>query len=249
MPKIQLHNCDCLELLKQQPDNSVDLFLQDPPYNTTQCAFEYDLIPLLPELWKEWIRVGKDNAAFVFTGSQPFTTDLICSNRKMFKYELIWDKIVGTQFLDANRKPLKQHENILVFYTKQPIYNPQMTKGDRYNKGVRKYEEGMVYGKYGDNLGKDEIGQRFPKSIIQVSNADKTNSNHPTQKPIKLFEYLIKTYSNEGDTVFDGYLGSGTTAFAAHNTNRNFIGSELDKTYFDSMQQRFNLHASQSKLF
>lgn len=247
MSKIQLHNCDCLELLKTLPNNSVDLFLQDLPYNVTENKWEYAVD--LAAMWKEWLRVAKPNAAFLFTAQQPFTTDLICSNRKMFRYDLIWKKgDRGSGFLNANRMPLRNHEDILVFYTKLPTYNPQFVKGNKnHSRGHNpKNRINNNYGKY-DLVEQSFTNEKHPLSIIEFTRPQPPI--HPTQKPIKLFEYLIKTYSNEGDTVFDGYLGSGTTAFAAHNTNRNFIGSELDKTYFDSMQQRFNLHASQSKLF
>lgn len=243
---------DCLELLRTLPDNSVDLFLQDPPFNTTACKWEYDLIPLFPKLWEQWLRVGKENAAFIFMSAQPFTTDLINSNRKLFRYENIWNKGMGVNPQLANKMPMKSHENIVLFYRKLPTYNPQKRKGMPYKK---KATEGKYVGntfKIKERVNYDNpSGDRLPLSIVDFKHessrfATQNGQNrHPTQKPIKLFEYLIKTYSNEDDIVFDGYLGSGTTALAAYNTNRNFIGSELDKTYFDSMKKLFDIHRSQ----
>ena len=256
----KIYNEDCLETLSRIPDNSIDLMLTDPPYNTTAC--EWDCKIDLKTLWKEWLRIGKDNCAFVFTSSQPFTTDLINSNRKMFKYELIWEKDRGTNFLQAKYQPLKLHENILVFYKNVSTYNPQkeipkspnsLSRANRVINNIKRLEGGQyeIIGKQRENHDKFKT----PESIIyfqrEIGNNQfiKNKVYHPTQKPVDLFRYLIKTYSNEGDTVFDGYMGSGTTAIACIIEKRNFIGSELDKTYFDKANKRIEQEQAQLKLF
>ena len=237
-PFVSLYNEDCLETMKRIPDKSIDLLLQDPPYNTTNC--EWDVKINFADLWKEWERVCKPNAAMIFTASQPFATDMINSNRKNFRYELIWDKIRAAGFLNANRMPLKTHENILVFYRELPTYNPQKMDGRKYDK--TKYNgnkvEKNVIGTYISESAKNE-GERFPVSIM-VFSQDWTRQEqiHPTQKPIDLMRYLILTYSNKGETVFDGYSGSGTTAEACIIEGRKFIGSELNKEYFDKSVSR-----------
>lgn len=238
LPFVSLYNEDCIETMKRIPDGSIDLLLQDPPYNTTNC--EWDEAINFTELWKEWNRIIKPNGAIIFTASQPFTTDLIMSNRKDFRYELIWDKIRAAGFLNANRMPLKTHENILVFYKSLPTYNPQKMDGRKYDK--TKYNgnklEKNVIGAYTSESTKNE-GERFPVSIM-VFSQDWTRQEqlHPTQKPTDLMRYLILTYSNKGETVFDGYSGSGTTAEACMIEQRNFIGAELNKEYFDKSVKR-----------
>lgn len=246
---IELLNLDCLDLLKSLPDASVDLMLQDPPYATT--FLEWDKPINIDELWLEWERVVKPNGAFIFTASQPFTTDLIISRRGFFRYELIWDKVRAAGFLNANRMPLKTHENILVFYRQLPTYNPQKMDGRKYDK--TKYNgsklEKNVLGSYTSESSKND-GERFPVSIM-VFSQDWTRQEqlHPTQKPIDLFRYLIRTYSNPGETVFDGYSGSGTTAIACIKENRNFIGCELNKEYYDKSMERISVALSKPELF
>jgi len=235
----KIYNEDCLKTLERLPPCSIDLLLQDPPFGCTQN--KWDIKPDLIKMWKYWDWVIKDNGAMLFFGTQPFTSELILSNLKNFRYDLIWSKPLGSGHLNANRMPMRNHEHILVFYKKTPIYNPIMGVGTN-KKGVRKADRnGSNYGKFAVNKDKyfDDKGKRFPKSIIEITNGDRTKENeHPTQKPLDLIRYLIKTYSNEGDTVFDGYMGSGTTAAACIIEKRNFIGSELNIGYYNIANNR-----------
>lgn len=222
---------DCLERMKEIPDDSVDLILTDPPYGTTACKWD-SVIPFEP-MWCELKRVIKPNGAIVLFGSEPFSSLLRCSNLKMFKYDLIWEKSKATGFLNSKKQPLRSHETISVFYSKQPIYNPQKTKGDSYNKGVRKEQtENDVYGRYNQVEVKSD-GLRFPRSVQYFKTAESEGGFHKTQKPVALLEYLIKTYSNERDVVLDFTAGSFSTGVAALNTNRKFIGVEMNEEYFD----------------
>lgn len=235
---------DCLEGMKKIKDQSVDMILCDLPYNTTNAKWDV-LIPF-DKLWGEYKRIIKENGAIVLTASQPFTSALIMSNREMFRYEIIWDKVNRyTGFLDAKIKPLKRHENICVFYKKQPIYNPQMTEGEPYKaKRSRKKGTPEVYGKFVDTDSENK-GTRKPFSILSIkADRKKEMGLHPTQKPIELFEYLIKTYTNENDLILDNCIGSGTTAIACLNTNRKFIGFELEKPYFEIANERINQRIS-----
>jgi DNA modification methylase len=228
---INLMQGDCLERMKEIPDGSVDMVLTDPPYGTTACKWD-SIIPLEP-MWEQLKRVIKPNGAIVMTAAQPFTTTLIASNMKMFRYDLKWCKTQGTGFYNANRMPLRAHEDVLVFYGKLPTYNPQKTEGKPYRQ--RRGTASDVY------QGKDlhetvSDGGRHPLSW-RTFKRDK-DKVHPTQKPVALMEYLIKTYTNEGDTVLDFTMGSGSTGVAAKNLNRSFIGIELDPEYFDIAKQR-----------
>ena len=234
----RIYNEDCLEGMKKIKDKSVDMILCDLPYQSTNL--KWDRIIPFEELWMQYNRIIKDNGAIVLTGSQPFTVDLINSNRKMFKYEWIWEKTKGGAFVHANRMPMKRHENILIFYKKQPTYNPQKTRAPEHLIDKRKTISNSISTKDHTYTGmkpirKKDDGTRFPTSVIRVNSE---TGLHPTQKPVALFEYLIKTYTNEGDTVLDNCMGSGTTAIAAINTNRNFIGFELDETYFNLANER-----------
>jgi site-specific DNA-methyltransferase (adenine-specific) len=234
MPKIELLQGDCLEKMKDIPDKSIDMVLCDLPYGTTACKWD-TIIPFEP-LWEQYKRIIKDNGAIVLTASQPFTSALVMSNVKMFKYDLKWIKTEGTGFYNANRMPLRAHEDILLFYKKLPVYNPQKTEGKPYK--IKRGSASDVY------VGKDLVvtdnvtGDRHPLSW-KVFTKDK-NKLHPTQKPVALFEYLIKTYTNEGDLVLDNCMGSGTTGVACKNLNRNFIGIELDTGYFRIAEKRIN---------
>ena len=243
----RIYNEDCLEGMKNIPDKSIDMILCDLPYGITACKWD-TIIPFEP-LWEQYKRVIKDNGAIVLTASQPFTSMLVMSNIKWFKYELIWDKMIGGAFVLAKKRPLPQHENILIFYKKPPIYNPQMTNAEPknirpVNKGTSQSEAIPVSG----GVAKSEEGynpnKRYPTSILKYSSkmaeCNPLNRVHPTQKPVALFEYLIKTYTNEGETVLDNCIGSGTTAIACINTNRNYIGYELDPKYFDIACQRLD---------
>jgi site-specific DNA-methyltransferase (adenine-specific) len=237
---LQLIHGDCLEEMKKIPDGSIDLVLTDPPYGTTACKWD-SIIPLEP-MWKQLKRIIKPNGAIVLTASQPFTSKLISSNMKMFKYEWIWEKEQGVNFLCANIQPLKVHENIVVFYNKQPTYNPQKTKGEWYKSGK---------GKSGDvtnNVIKKqtESGERNPRSIIKKN---RTTGLHPTQKPVALMEYFIKTYTNEGDTVLDFAAGSFTTLVACIKTNRKGIGIEKEIKYYNIGKDRIKKELAQGDFF
>lgn len=190
-------------------------------------------------LWAHYNRIIKDNGAIVLTSAQPFTSKLINSNLEMFKYSLVWDKKNTTGFLNAKKQPLRRHEDICVFYKKPPVYNPKMeSRGKPRAKGGKSRTNRGCYGDYSDTNTFNNL--YYPTSILEISNADKKNIIHPTQKPIELFEYLITTYSNEHDIVLDNCMGSGTTAIASINTNRNFIGFESDKKYFVASKERIN---------
>lgn len=237
----KIYNEDCLEGMKRIPDNSVDMILCDLPYGTTAC--KWDTIIPFEQLWEQYERVIKDNGAIVLTASQPFTSALVMSNPKLFRYEWIWEKTKTANFMHLKRQPGKRHESVLVFYKKQPVYNPQMRSGEPYvdKRESRKQSKG-TYGNINiNNTTVTNTGTRYPKSVISFSNG-KSGKMHPTQKPVALFEYLIKTYTNDGETVLDNCMGSGTTAIACLNTNRNYIGFELDETYFNIANERISNH-------
>ena len=235
---MQLYNGDCIEVMKTLPEKSVDLILTDPPFGTTQNKWD-SVIPFA-DLWGGYERVIKDNGAIVLFGQGLFSDELACSNKKMFRYRLVWEKTKAGGFLNARRMPLQAHEDILVFYKKLPTYNPQMSEGKPYVKKAVSNGDGKNYGKF-DRVGQTNVneGTRFPRSVIKFSN-DNHNSLHPTQKPVDLLEYLIKTYTNEGDVVLDSCMGSGSTGVAALNCERKFIGIELDPNYFAIAERRIN---------
>ena len=235
-----IYNMDCLEGMKYIDDKSIDMILCDLPYGTTAC--KWDTIIPLDVLWREYERIIKDNGAIVLTASQPFTTMLINSNIKLFKYCWVWEKEQGVNFLMAKKQPLKVHEDICVFYKKQCTYNPQMTMSKPYISG--KGDSGEVTGKV-KKIQTKNTGTRYPKSIIRFN---RERGLHPTQKPVSLFEYLIKTYTNEGDLVLDNCMGSGTTAIACINTNRNYLGFELNKEYYELAKNRINKHILDNNL-
>jgi site-specific DNA-methyltransferase (adenine-specific) len=226
---------DCLERMKDIPDGSVDLVLADPPYGTTACKWD-SIIPL-DRIWTELKRVIKSNGVIVMTASQPFTTVLISSNFEMFKYCWVWEKNRATNFPNAKRRPLTAHEDIVVFINGSMWYNPQKTGGHKPTNSARGVSQGTIYN--GNNVRNYQGGEttRFPRTVQRV---DCERGLHPTQKPVALMEYLIKTYSNEGDTVLDFTMGSGTTGVACVNTNRNFIGIEMDEKYFAIAKKRIN---------
>ena len=229
---IDLRLGDCLEVMKYIASGSVDMVLADPPYGTTECKWD-SLIPFEP-MWDQLNRIIKPNGAIVMTSSQPFTTMLISSNVPMFRYDLKWIKSHGTGYYNANRMPLRAHEDICVFYKKLPTYNPQKTKGTPYT--LKRGSSSEVY--HGKDLGTtvNKTGDRYPLSW-RVFKKDK-NKLHPTQKPVALMEYLIKTYTNENETVLDFVMGSGTSILACKNLNRHGIGIELDEGYFDIATDR-----------
>lgn len=230
---IELHQGDCLELMKDIPDGSVDMVCCDLPYGVTRNAWDKP-IPFEP-LWGGYWRICKPDAAIVLFSQMPFTADLIYSQRDAFKYEWIYQKSIRVGFLNANRAPLKIHENICVFYRKLPTYNPQYWYDKPYAKTAGIVGKG--YGKTNKSAAQSVDGRRYPVDIIKFKNT-RCGNIHPTQKPVPLLEYLIKTYTNAGETVLDNCMGSGTTGVAAVNTGRNFIGMELDSTYFEAAKRR-----------
>jgi len=228
----KIYNMDCIEGMKFIPDKSIDMILCDLPYGTTACKWD-NVIPFEP-LWEQYERIIKDNGAIVLFGSEPFSTKLRYSNLKSYKYDWVWNKKLAGNGILAKKQPLKIHENIMVFNT--TIYFPQMTKGKMRRKmGIKESE---ITG--GNTVVKEYVNDEYyPQSIQEFSIANlRRNRLHPTQKPVELFEYLIKTYTNEGDTVLDNCIGSGTTAIACMNTNRNYIGFEISKEYFDIAEKR-----------
>ena len=236
MKDIELWQGDCLELMKDIPDKSVDMILTDLPYGTTQCKWD-TIIPFEP-VSQQYNRVIKDNGAIVLFGTEPFSIHLRLSNLKKYKYDWIWDKVKGTGFLNAKKQPMRNHELISVFYKKQCTYNPQKTLGHVKKKSYKRKElQTDVYGEMKNDC-TYESTERYPRSI-QVFSTDTQNSSlHPTQKPVALCEYMIKTYTNSGDTVLDSCMGSGTTGVAAKNLGRKFIGIELDEKYFEIAKNR-----------
>jgi len=229
---IKLYNGDCLEVMKQIPDKSIDMILCDLPYGTTACKWD-SVIPFEP-LWEQYNRIIKDNGAIVLFGSEPFSTELRHSNLKKYKYDWVWNKKLAGNGILAKKQPLKVHENIMVFNT--TLYFPQMTKGKFRKKMGLKESEITGGNSYCKETYNDEY---YPQSIQEFSIANMRKGRlHPTQKPVALLEYLIKTYTNEGETVLDNCMGSGSTGVACKNTNRNFIGIELDRNYFEIANNR-----------
>lgn len=223
---------DCLQIMNEIPDQSVNLILADPPYGTTQCR--WDAVIDLASMWSHLKRVIKPNGATILMAQTPFDKVLSVSNLRDLKYEWIWEKTVATGHLNAKKMPMKAHENILVFYKKLPTYNPQKTTGhspvNSYNKKTN--QDGDCYGKTRGVSGGGNT-DRYPRSVLVFASDTQKLKLHPVQKPLALMEYLVRTYSNPGDTVLDFCMGSGTTGVAAKKTRRNFIGIELNQEYFD----------------
>ncbi|CEN21477.1 DNA-methyltransferase [Paraclostridium sordellii] len=217
---------DCLEVMKDIPDKSIDMILCDLPYGTTQNKWD-SVIPL-DKLWKQYKRIIKDNGAIVLTSQGVFTAELILSNKSQFKYKLVWEKSKATNFLNAKKQPLRKHEDICVFYKKQPVYNPQMKEGEPYNKGVRKNQLTGSYGDFNPVEVKSD-GLRYPNDIVYFKTAESEGKvYHSTQKPVELGRYLIRTYTNPGDVVLDNTCGSGSFLVAALLEDRDFIGIEIN---------------------
>ena len=236
---------DCLELMMDIKEKSIDMILADLPYGTTAC--KWDTIIPFDKLWEQYERIIKPNGAIVLTASQPFTSALVMSNPKLFKYEWIWEKSKASNFLLAKKQPLKAHENILVFANGTPKYYPQKTQGKPYYRGgvKEKHDNPEVSNNipnYHSHIRKSEDGMRLPRTVQYFTTAEFDGKFHPTQKPIALFEYLIKTYTNENDLVLDNTAGSGTTAIACLNTNRHFIVMEQDQKYYEIMCNRIEKH-------
>lgn len=247
---IELHKGDCLEIMKKIPDGSIDAIITDPPYGTTAC--KWDSVIDFALMWSELNRIIKPNGAIVLFGSEPFSSALRVSNIKNYKYDWIWEKDKVTGFLNSKKQPLRNFENIIIFYKKQSLYNPQFTKKDPKNirplPKEKEFKKRDVYGKFKDgDFRTQKTDVAYPKQILKF-NQEKIGRGierfHPTQKPIPLMEYLIKTYTNESETVLDFTMGSGTTGVAAKQCNRNFIGIEQDEKYFTIAQNRI-----QSTLF
>jgi len=229
---------DCLKFMKEIPDSSVDMVMCDLPYGTTQNKWD-SVIPLEP-LWMEYRRVCKKSAAIVLTAAQPFTSVLVCSNLKEFRYDWTWEKTTASGHLNAKKRPLRAHEDLLVFCQAIPPYYPQKTFG-HVRKTARNVDRSKkLSGCYGDQSGitSYDSTERYPRSVIKTSTDKQKSKLHPTQKPVALMEYLIRTYTNEGDTVLDNCMGSGTTGVACVNTGRQFIGIERDEKYFQIAKER-----------
>lgn len=235
---VSLYNGDCLELIKDVPSGSIDLIFTDPPYGTTNC--KWDIIIPFETMWQQLKRIIKPNGAICLFGSEPFSSALRMSNIKDFKYDWYWQKTTPTGFLNAKKQPLRNIETISVFYSKQPTYNPQKTYGHKRKVSLAKHKQNCKkaeeYNDYG--LASYDSTERYPTQILQFKTDRQKSALHPTQKPVALLEYLIKTYTNEGETVLDFTMGSGSTGVACVNTNRNFIGIELDEGYFQIAKQR-----------
>ena len=218
---------DCLEIMKQLPDKSIDMVLCDLPYGTTQNKWD-SVIPL-GELWQQYRRIVKDDGAIVLTSQGMFTAELMVSNPKMFRYKWIWEKSKSTNFLNAKKQPLRKHEDVCVFYRRQPVYHPQMIDGEPYDKGIRKNQ---MSGSYGDfqPVHVHSDGKRYPTDIIYFKTAESEGKVfHPTQKPVELGRYFVRTYTNPGDIVLDNTSGSGSFLVAALLEGRNFIGIEKNE--------------------
>lgn len=221
---------DCLDVMEYLPDNSVDMVLCDLPYGTTQN--KWDSVIDLNKLWDRYARIVKKNGAIVLTSQGIFTAKLIISNEKWFKYKIVWEKSKPTNFLNAKKQPLRKHEDICVFYQSQPTYNPQMTFGKPYSKGVRKKQHTGSYGEFDPVLVESKDGLRYPTDVVYFKTPESEPEGtvwHPTQKPVELGRYLIRTYSNPGDVILDNASGSGSFLVSALLEQRNFIGIEKNQ--------------------
>lgn len=237
MEKVTLLNGDCLDLLQNIPDKSIDFILTDLPYGTTACKWD-SIIPFEP-MWDQLNRVIKSNGAIALFGSEPFSSLLRMSNLKNYKYDWVWDKVIGTGFLNSKKQPMRCYENISVFYKNQCTYNPQKSTGNKRKSSYKKNDKTEVYGKQNKSVVYDST-ERYPRNIQVFSRDTQKSCYHPTQKPVALLEFLIKTYTNENETVLDFTMGSGSTGVACLNTNRNFIGIEKEEKYFLISKDRIN---------
>ena len=242
MQDIQLYNGDCLEVMKNIANKSIDMILCDLPYGTTILNWDKRLD--LNKLWQQYERIIKDDGAIVLFAQTPFDKLLGCSNLKLLRYEWIWEKTQATGHLNSKKMPLKAHENILVFYKKRPTYNPQMSTGHKPVNSFKKTKENQNRTQFYRLQNREFSGggstERFPRDVLKFASDKQKEAYHPTQKPVLLMEYLIKTYTNEGEKVLDNCMGSGSTGVAAINTGRKFIGIELEKKYFDIAEKRIN---------
>tara|TARA_B100001769_G_scaffold125725_1_gene98275 strand:+ start:281 stop:1060 length:780 start_codon:yes stop_codon:yes gene_type:complete len=238
---MNLYHNDMFDVFPNIEPQSIDLLLTDFPYGTlNKRRNEWDKIIDYDRFWHYVDIICKPNCAIVSTASQPFTSVLISTNYTNFKYCLVWEKSKSTGYLNAKKQPMRSHEDIVVFYKKQPTYNPQMTVGKPYDKG-KAVRDAVQYGKQTKAVHvKNTEGTRYPRSVLYFKTAEDEGKLHPTQKPIALYEYLVRTYSNEGDTILDPCMGSGTTGIACLNTNREFIGIERDENYYTIAEERLN---------
>ena len=245
---VELINGDCLEEMKKIPDGSVDMILCDLPYevlNKGNKNASWDRLLPFDQLWEQYNRIIKDNGAIVLFAQGMFTAQLMMSNPDMWRYNLIWDKMFVSGFLNAKKMPMRSHEDILVFYKSLPTYNPQMTTGQPlHGKGTSYRNKDVTNNCYGDIKGTEDdrkgSTEKYPTSIVRFQKPHPSCAVHPTQKSVELCEWLIKTYTNEGETILDNCMGSGTTGVAAINTDRNFIGIELTEKYFKIAEERIN---------
>lgn len=231
----ELWQGDCLELMKNILDKSIDMILCDLPYGTTKC--KWDTIIPFEDLWEQYNRIIKDNGAIVLFGSEPFSTELRHSNLKMYKYDWIWDKVKPNGHLVAKHRPMQRNENISVFGKGKINYYPIMVERDKPKKSKEYSRTEIMGGNTTDNEGKT-LNKKYPQNILVYSNASQKNKLHPTQKPVDLLEYLIKTYTQDGEVILDNCMGSGSTGVAAMNLHRKFIGIELEPQYFEIAEKR-----------
>ena len=239
--EIKLRQGDCLELMKDIPDKSIDMILCDLPYGVTQN--KKDIALPFDKLWQQYNRIIKDNGCIALFGQGLFFVNLVNSNRKMYRYDLVWDKVLTSGFLNAKRKPLRLHEQIAIYYKKPPTYNPQFTIGKPlHSKGISYKTAVLKNNNYGKFNATEDIRagstEKYPTSILKFSKPHPSIAKHFTEKSVALLEYLIKTYTNKNELVLDNCMGSGSTGVACVNTNRNFIGIELDREYFEIAKER-----------
>lgn len=237
----ELYNGDCIEIMGKIPDKSVDMIICDPPFGITRNS--WDSIISLDDMWREYERIIKDNGAILVFSAQPFTSMLVMSNLNLFKYEWIWKKTTPRGFLNAKKMPLTVHETICVFYKKLPEYHPQMSHGHKYKTSIRKIvNKNSCYG----NLTKDNYynsSDRYPTDVLEISSGDQMKKWHPTQKPVGLYEYFIKTFSSENQTILDNCAGSGVLGFACENLNRKYVMIEKSKEYCDLIVKNLSEHS------
>ena len=244
----KLYKGDCLEVMKTIPDKSIDAIITDPPYGTTAC--KWDSVIDFDLMWEQLNRIIKPNGAIVLFGSEPFSSALRMSNIKNYKYDWKWEKSRPANFMNVKSQPLKSYEDIIVFNSHKSCYFPIRVKGEKnHATKIRKSSEISIYNKKNIESPPCTSNMKYPKSIIKIKSTNSVTNLHPTQKPVLLMEYLIKTYTNENETVLDFTMGSGTTGLAAKNLNRKFIGIEQDEKYFKIAEERISKEEAQKKLF
>lgn len=231
----EIYNEDCLVGMKRIPDGSIDLILTDPPFGSTDCYFDKRIS--FEPMWKEFLRVAKPNAAIILFSQMPFGAELIMSNHKMFRYEIIWEKSLGVGFLNSHKMPLRCHENLLVFYRSLPTYNPQYTRGEPYRAvHARNFTQNYSNQKSSETI---SDGRRYPRDVLYyASTVGREERYHPQQKPVNLLSYIILTYTNGGERVLDATMGSGSTGVASLQCGRNYIGFEIDPKIFEVAKRR-----------